>query len=380
MKEKILISGAGIAGLTLKNLLERLNYDVYLCEKEDTLRTQGAGLLLGANVLKIFRQMGLEEQILQKAQVIDAFITTDAKGKELDTVDFKQIYAKTSYRSVGIHRQELHQILFANMQHTNLLFDHELTNFAQDDKSYIVAFKNGKQKRFDHLISSEGIFSQCREKIYGKTELRTTSQVCWRFVIDAPQNFERSSGYEMWGDQKRVGILPLGTDKLYCYLVATQKGGEEKLSYQEVLQLFESFEGRYGQLKETLLHISPKILYNVLADTQEITLQSEGIVFVGDSGHATTPNLGQGAAMAIESAYTFYTLLQKHKFSLAAQFYEQTRLKKVQKIKERSMLVGKFSHLRSKLLQKIRNIFMQFIPSAITQKEFEKLILDGEIK
>jgi len=373
MKAKVLIVGGGIAGLTTKYLLESLEYDLFLAEKDEALRADGAGLLLGANVLNIFQKIGLQEELLAKSQILDSLITTDEKGNLLDKIDFKTLYEKTALPSVGIHREDLHRILFENSSQENMLYSSEFMHLREDDNQ--VTFTNGSTQKYNHIIAADGVSSALRKQLFGEEPLRDTKQACWRFVMDSPQNYDRTTAYEMWGDQKRVGIFPIGKDKLYCYLVSSQSGDENKREVDEVLALFDSFEGNWSIVKEHIELKSLKLLFNPLADTQSITLQKDGIVFIGDSGHSTTPNLGQGAAMAIESAYSFYELLKEHDYQDAVVEYEKRRIKKVTTIKERSIVIGKLAHMRSRFLQKVRNTIMKIIPSALTQKEFEKLIL-----
>ncbi|MFZ2889468.1 FAD-dependent oxidoreductase, partial [Sulfuricurvum sp.] len=69
--ERILIVGGGVAGLMCKNRLEHIGFTPILIEKADALRSDGAGILLGANVLKIFRECDLEEPLMEYAQSLD---------------------------------------------------------------------------------------------------------------------------------------------------------------------------------------------------------------------------------------------------------------------------------------------------------------------
>ena len=97
---------------------------------------------------------------------------------------------------------------------------------------------------------------------------------------------------------------------------------------------------------------------------------------MGDSAHSTTPNMGQGAAMGIESAYVFGQLLKEHSFDETASLYSARRYDKVKAIREKSMLIGKIAHTQSKIMQKIRNVALKLTPDSVALKELEKSIFD----
>ena len=374
--ETILIVGGGVAGLTVKTRLEALGYTPVLAEKADTLRTDGAGLLLGANVLKIFREMGIEEHILAHAQTLDELRSTDSKGGSLGYIDLAKVRQETSYPTVAIHRHDLHTILTSCSLTENYWLGHRVTGIDPSDTGYRVAFANGKQVGFDRVIAADGLFSKVRESTVGDVGFRHTEQACWRFVTDTPDALDRHIGIEMWGDRKRVGIFPMGKNKTYIFLVASMEGGEKTFSFEQVLRHFREFEGPWKLFKETIDTSSTELLYGELADAEKITLASQGIPFIGDAGHSTTPNMGQGAAMGIESAYLFTELLKNNDFDTALGQYVTKRYNRVHDIREKSMTVGKIAHIRSKTLQKIRNIAMGLIPQSLTQREFEKALLE----
>ncbi|KAF9995002.1 hypothetical protein BGZ65_009361, partial [Modicella reniformis] len=61
----VLIVGAGLGGLLLAALLERINISYHIYERATEWRAYGAAMTLGANVLPIFEQLGLLEEIEQ---------------------------------------------------------------------------------------------------------------------------------------------------------------------------------------------------------------------------------------------------------------------------------------------------------------------------
>ncbi len=376
MKSSVLIVGGGVAGLMMKNRLEALGYEPILAEKGERLRAEGAGLLLGANVVKLFGDIGLKEKLLAQSRILKRLVSTDENGKEIGRIDLQKIEERSGYATVTIHRHLLHELLSRSVDQGTIRLSHRLQSLRKVENGYEAVFGNGTAERYDHVIGADGLYSRVREELFGEVGIVSSMQGCWRFVIDTPEGFDSTAAYEMWGDQKRVGMFPLGEGKLYCFLVTTLRGGEENLGFEEILRMFEEFRGEWPSVSQHIDITSTELLYGVLADTAEITLQKDGVVLLGDAAHATTPNMGQGAAMGMESAIVFAKLLEEHGWDEAVKLYETKRYNKVKQIRDKSRLFGKISHLPSPWMRSVRNFIFRIIPDSVMEKELERSIFD----
>ena len=96
-------------------------------------------------------------------------------------------------------------------------------------------------------------------------------------------------------------------------------------------------------------------------------------VFIGDSIHATTPNLGQGACQAVEDAYTLGLCL-KNNMSNPFSEYQNIRSEKVKYIVKQSWKIGKMSLTSSWLQTKLLHLILKHLPEKQYQKRFNRLI------
>lgn len=146
--KRILIVGAGIAGLMMKNRLEALGYASILCEQNETLRAEGAGLLLGANVVKIFKDIGLDSELLLKSQVVNTIETQDKDGGLLGKLDLKKVYNDTGYQTLTIYREALFNILSNSIDRESLWLSHKLIAIEKLTDGYKVSSEMEKLKSF----------------------------------------------------------------------------------------------------------------------------------------------------------------------------------------------------------------------------------------
>lgn len=105
-KPRILIVGAGIAGLTLAAGLERQGITPGIVEIGDRLLSRGLGLFLTSNVFLALRRIGLDNNILESGLVVEQQVQTDASETPTKYHDFRPISARYA-PNIGIAREGL---------------------------------------------------------------------------------------------------------------------------------------------------------------------------------------------------------------------------------------------------------------------------------
>ena len=96
-------------------------------------------------------------------------------------------------------------------------------------------------------------------------------------------------------------------------------------------------------------------------------------VLMGDAAHATTPNLGQGAAQAVESAFVLARCLaeqEDHERAFSA--YQARRLEKARDVTNWSWRLGKAAHLESAVLRFLRDLAIRAVPEAFHGRQLKR--------
>lgn len=92
---------------------------------------------------------------------------------------------------------------------------------------------------------------------------------------------------------------------------------------------------------------------------------------LGDAAHPTTPNLGQGACMAIDDAMLLGELLATRPPLEAFATYELTRMAPTSSIVGLSWAAGKLGQWRAPLAVRARELLHRVVPRAVFSRAIE---------
>jgi 2-polyprenyl-6-methoxyphenol hydroxylase-like FAD-dependent oxidoreductase len=220
---------------------------------------------------------------------------------------------------------------------------------------------------------ADGINSVIRKKYFPEIKMRYADQVIWRGLtkIKLPE-FYNNRFVEIWSNSKRFLFVPMDQERLFWLAVQQGKPGE-KDNPDTIKNDFSDF----SPVVRDLISNSDNFIRNDLADlgNQSRSWYTGKVVFIGDSIHATTPNLAQGACQAIEDAYTLSKSLKKYFPDLPEAFstYQSLRQDKAMLVVNTSWRLGQMAHTKNPLLQYSYKKFWQFAPDWVFKKQEMKI-------
>ena len=114
------------------------------------------------------------------------------------------------------------------------------------------------------------------------------------------------------------------------------------------------------------------ILRNDIYELQHLHHWSHGrVTLLGDAAHAMTPNLGQGACVAIEDAVVLATCLKETaNIPAALKNYEKRRMTRVNNITRLAHFIGQAVQWENPILAVPRNIIVKSMPVSMATKQF----------
>jgi len=144
-------------------------------------------------------------------------------------------------------------------------------------------------------------------------------------------------------------------------------------------ELLARFKG-WHQPIERLLESTPEsaILCNAILDREPPNPPKPWgkgpMTLLGDAAHPTTPNLGQGACMAIEDAAVLGQAVGSiPSVETAFRVYERTRFARTAMIVRESLKFGKMGQWENKLACGVRNLMIKMSPSSGLRRQFRDL-------
>lgn len=376
---KFIISGGGICGLTMAIVLEQHGHQVEVFEAAPEIKAIGAGLVLSTNAIKALKYIGIDEAVLAKANLLDNFDITLAKGEKLLKTDAVKLRSK--YGAIGnatIHRAELHAVLLGLLKDkVGFNTGKRGQEILQDKEGITLTFKDGTNAKGDFLIACDGINSPIRQQLLPKSVARYAGYTCWRSVIKHDGQFDTKNATETWGKNGRFGVVPLTDNRIYWFAcLNTPIARDPKMKAFQVADLKACFKDYHHPIPQLLdLTANNDLLWNDIEDIKPIKkFAFDRILLAGDAAHATTPNMGQGACQAIEDAAVLASCLKQNESIKAAfQSFEQRRIPRTTKIVNTSWTFGKLAQTTNPILTTLRNFMLKLTPQSVNEKQMDFL-------
>ncbi|NCW79994.1 MAG: hypothetical protein EBW08_03790, partial [Pelagibacteraceae bacterium] len=225
-----------------------------------------------------------------------------------------------------------------------------------------IFFQDGKMKKFDIVVASDGIFSNLRKKLSKENLSFRHTATAYRGIIKNMGKIYSEKVNLYLGKKKHLVIYPINQNYDLSFTgVTNDLNGRSKQTYQHL--------SRKNEIKHFLRDFHPLIRKSIekckniytwpIYSHSNTFFGKKNVFFIGDSSHAMAPFQAQGAALAIEDAYILSKLIKNNLFSVKQM--EKIRLNRITMIKkrvERNLIIF---HLHNIILQKIRNFILNIV-------------------
>lgn len=360
MPPRALIVGGGIAGLCSAIALGNKGIPCTVFERNQFEDTTGTGIQLSPNATRLLFKAGAMKPLLQTARVSTELATRHWRtGRVSSHIPLGQIIAKycdTPY--LQILRSELVQILLDRAQQSDQIELRENSDVETYGQTATGAFiySNGAEHKGRLVVGADGAHSTIRKEMGHLPDPPFSNWHAWRATVQVDSDNQALSRTTIWcGPRAHVVTYPVDCQGTVNCVFITKSNSFLQESWRQ--------QGLLSDLEDCLREWHSEVL-ELLAQIDESKLfrwglfrhdkldggWSDGLcTLVGDACHCVLPFLAQGAALAIEDAFSLAFWLGEYSTDVpkALTSYEKVRLPRTKSIQRRSAQLGHVYHLRS---------------------------------
>ncbi len=310
----IAIAGCGPAGLAVALFLSRAGHRVTLFDQFDEPHPLGSGLILQPTGLAVLAELGLDAQIFSLGQRIDRLYGRVAKTQRI-VLDVRYATLGSDMYGLAVHRSALFSVLYDAVRREGIAVEtgHRIAGADQvaDSRVRLIQDNGRSCGPFDLVIDALGVRSTLTS-IFDKSQKPRKdlaygalwASIPWWKGFDPhslEQRYERASAI--------IGVLPIGRVQQSGPDLAALFWSIKPSDYQQWLS-----DG-LDAWKDKVLKLWPQTapLLDFIQRPEDLTLArychstlanpvAPRMVAIGDAAHAASPQLGQGANMAMLDA------------------------------------------------------------------------------
>ncbi|SEH02520.1 FAD-dependent urate hydroxylase [Nonomuraea solani] len=296
---RVIVIGAGVAGLALARGLLNAGHEAEVYEEAPELRTAGGSVSLWPGSTAILDELKADHTgVGRRLETLESW---SGDGRELLTIDLTAAERRYGHPSVHVARSELVELLADGVPVTyGMPVEHVVPERAE------ARLADGRTVRGDVLVGADGRRSVVRRALWGDDPAKLSGWVTWQGFTTMPTALTETHRAVMIAGAKGLcGLIPAGQGRLLWWFDVRSAPGEP--FWGDDTRVVERLRERFGGWAEPV----PGIL-ETITDIDFFPHHRHVIppvwgkgptTLAGDSAHTMPPTMAQGANQALEDAW-----------------------------------------------------------------------------
>ena len=311
---RIAVIGCGTAGAASALFLARAGHTITLLERVPEPGPVGAGVMIQPSGLAVLARLGCEARILARGARVDRLVCQNDRGVSILSLAYESL--APGLHGIGLHRGVLFETLYAAVlaqERIELRCGVGIERVGPRGRHgrSLVDDTGKRHGPFDLVVVCDGARSRVRDAMRDVTSRVVPYPwgALWFIADDRNDRYARVLFQKVRGTRRMAGMLPTGLGP------GTGTGTTSHVSLFHSVRADAVDAWRRGGIDAWKVHVSAfapetQPILDQIDHMDQLTFASyfdvtmprwhaNGVVFLGDAGHATSPQLGQGVNLAL---------------------------------------------------------------------------------
>ncbi|KAF9168150.1 hypothetical protein DFQ27_005820 [Actinomortierella ambigua] len=333
---KVLIAGGGMAGLILGQLLELAGIEYMIFEKAPRPTTLGSAMGFGPNIMPLFEQLGMLEDIAKISKLVDHTLVLDEDLNVVADIDGKAMRKKLGYGHYIFSRPDMFQLLLSRVPAHKVFFSKKILTVEEEIDKVTLKFSDNSQISGDICVGADGGYSAVRQSLYRSLKARgilprkDMEDLTFGFynLLGTTNPMDPAKYPALAAPDCKIELMQRTTTKhalhtftvpgnRFCWNVTNHVQTDEGANCtvfrnsewgnetaQSMCNEVRDFKAPFGGTMADYIDATPKEAISIVMLEEKLfkTWYGSRTVLVGDACHKMLPSAGQGAINAIQDA------------------------------------------------------------------------------
>ena len=369
-EQRVLIIGAGPAGLAAAIALRKAGFDTLVYERAADLRLDGTGLTLWPNGLAALTAFGAGDAVLARTLAAPGTSIRARTGRVLSEVP-GAVMDGIGGRGVAVHRAELLDALAGMLGRDAVRFGSRCVDVRSERHCAVVTLDDGTETCADVVIGADGIRSKVRFACGLDVPLQYAGFTVWRATI--PFILPPCPGLLSLDGPDQFGIWRLPGDRVYWFASTQAAEGAQVRGHSRPPDSFS--EWHYPIAKLLAATPTEQIMVTDIYDSDPLRAWYQGrVVLIGDAAHPSMPNMGQGTSQAFEDAAVLADCLSAElEVGAALQSYQSRRRPRAQRAWSQARMLARVGAWRNPFACWLREKMIISAPKRAQLRQLKRL-------